>query len=160
MSLFYQRLDETGDGSGNDNMNIDGSSAPIIFKIKPGIDESLKIARIIVYVEDSGTFDAEKWGNGITMSNGIEFKLKQNGIPVNKLGFNIKSSGDMAGICHDLNHQAFGTGNEFVTFRLTFTKAGRYVRLSGAEGDEMQCIINDDLSGLVKMHIIAQGFYA
>ena len=165
--LFYQRVDTVGDGSGNSNMAVDGSITPVVFKISPGEGETIKLARIMIYVEDSGAFDADKWGNGITLANGIDFKVSKNGVVSDLLGFSIKSSGEMASICHDINHESFGIGNEFVSFRWTFEKAGSKISLRGsglilgdAVNDELQLIVNDDLRGLVKMYVHAQGIYA
>lgn len=157
--LFYQRLDTVGDGSGSSNMAVDGSSTPVIFKIKPIPGGSVNIARIIMYIEDSGSFDSGKWGNGITITNGIEFKQKENGATTDLLGFPIKTSGDMASLCHDLSHHKFGSGNEFITYRWTFSKAGGSIELHAGYSDELQIIINDDLTDLVLMNVIAQGVY-
>jgi hypothetical protein len=155
--LLYQRLDTTGDGSGTTNMNVDGSITPITFKIKPSGGQLIKVARIIILVEDTGTFDSDKWGNGITLANGFNFKHKKSGITTDLLGFSIKTTGEMSSICHDLDHRSFGTGNEFVSFRLTFTKAGSTINLYN--DDELQLVVNDDMTDLVKMYVHAQGVY-
>jgi len=69
--LITKRLDTVGDGSGPFNMAVNGSTSPIIFRIKPPAGEVWRIASWNIYVQDSGAFDASKWGNGITIQNGI-----------------------------------------------------------------------------------------
>jgi len=166
MGLFYQRLDTVGDGSGDTNMNVDGSSTPVIFRVKPDVGEALNLSRIMIYVQDSGTMDAVKWGNGIVMSTGIEFRQKQGSTTTNILGFNVLSSGEMTSVCHDITHEKFGSGDEFISWRWTFTKAGLFLKTQGSgrrtsegEGDEFQVVINDNFSGLEAMYVMAQGYY-
>ena len=157
-NLFYQRLDTVGDGSGTSNIALaDGSSTPVIFRIVPEDGELVKIARLMIFVEDTGTFDSGDWGNGITLTNGFNFKLTRDGVTTDLLGFGIKTTGEMSSICHDLDHRSFGSGNEFVSFRWTFTKAGATVNLYN--DDELQLVINDDMTDLVKMYVHAQGVY-
>lgn len=45
------------------------------------------------------------------------------------------------------------------TFRLTFTRAGQPFRLVGDNGEEGRVTVNDDLTGLTNMYVVAQGFY-
>ena len=155
--LLYQRLDTTGDGSGTTNMNVDGSVTPVTFKIEPGAGDLYKIARIIIFVEDNGTFDSDKWGNGITLANGFNFKLQRDNVTTDLIGFSIKTTGEMASVCHDIDHRSFGTGNEFVSFRWTFTKAGSAIDLYNE--DELQLVVNDDMTNMIKMYVHAQGIY-
>ena len=157
-NLFYQRLDTVGDGSGTSNIALsNGAVTPVTFKIVPEAGELVKIARIMIFVEDTGTFDSGDWGNAVTLTNGFNFKLKRDGVTSDLLGFSIKTTGEMSSICHDLDHRSFGSGNEFVSFRWTFTKAGTTVNLYN--DDELQLVVNDDMTDLVKMYIHAQGVY-
>ena len=156
-NLLYQRLDTVGDGSGTTNMNVDGSVTAVTFKIEPAPGELYKIARVMIFVEDNGTFDSDKWGNGIVLANGFNFKLQRNGVTTDLIGFGIKTTGEMTSICHDIDHRSFGTGNEFVSFRWTFTKAGSTINLYN--GDELQLVVNDDMTDMIKMYVHAQGIY-
>ncbi len=155
--LFATRLDTVGDSSGEDDMSVDGSSTEQIFRIKPAATEILRIARVILYVEDAGSFDATRWGNGITMTNGMEFRQISNGETI--IGEAIRTTGDMAALCHDIGHQTIGSGPEFMTARYTFTKLGAYVRLDGSKGDEWQTVIRDNLTNLLRQHVTAEGYY-
>ena len=157
--LVYQRLSTVGDGSGTINMNVNGATTPVTFKIAPAEGDTLRVARVMIYVEDNGTFDSDKWGNGVVLANGFNFKHKKGDVTTDLLAFGITSSGEMASICHDIDHRSFGTGNEFVSFRWTFTKAGATLDLDGNSGDELQVVVNDDMTDLVKMYVMAQGEY-
>lgn len=157
--LFLRRMDETGDGTGNDDMAVDGSSTPVTFKIAPGAGEIIRLSRTMLYVQDTGAFDATKWGNGITLTNGQKFEIKIGAVTTDLLGFNVKTLGDVASIAFDVTHFAIGTGDEFSGGRLTFTKMGQYVRLDGDNNDELLFTVNDDQTDLTRQHIMAQGYY-
>ena len=157
--LITQRLDETGDGSGNDNMAVDGSGTPVEFKIKPAAGQIMMIARLIFYIESFGTMDTGAWGNGLTLVNGQISELEQDGIVIPGM-YPTFTHGDLAAQMHDVEHRAWGAGNEFITGRLTFTKSGAYVRLVGDTNDELRWIIRDNLSvGVAKQMITCQGYW-
>jgi len=157
--LFMRRMDETGDGTGNADMSVNGSITPVTFKIAPGAGEVIRLARTMMYIQDTGNFDATKWGNNITLTNGQKFEMKVGAAVVDILGYNIKTLGDMAATAYDVVHFAIGTGDEFAAGRLTFTKMGQYLRLDGDNNDELRFTINDDQSGLTSQYIMAQGYY-
>ena len=158
-NIFSRLLDTDGDGTGTTNMAVNGAVTPVVFKLAPEAGTVMLVARVIFYVEDSGTFDADKWGNGITITTGIEMKAKRTN-DTESLCEPLTKTGELAGLMHDVNHFAFGTGNEIISSRLTFSKFGNPIRLVGNYGDELQIIINDDLTGLVNQRVTAQGQYA
>ena len=158
---FYQLMDLVGDGSGSANMNVNGSATPVTFLVKPSAGSVIKLARIITSIRDTGGFDSGGWGNngGSPLTNGIELKWKRNSVLYNLTENPIKSHFDLASYSYDFMHFNFGAGDEFVTNRFTFTKAGQYLTLDGNLGDELQVIINDDLTYLVDQRVSAQGYY-
>lgn len=158
---FYQYMDTNGDGTGNINMAVDGSVDSVIYLIKPDSGRIIYIARIISNIRDSGTFDAGGWGNngGSPLAVGLELIWKTNGIYISLTENYIKSHYDLATISYDISHNSWGQGDEFVTSRFTFTKAGQYIPLNGTNGDEFILIIRDDLSYLIDQRISVQGYY-
>lgn len=156
----YQFADTVGDGSGTTNMNVDGSITPVIFLVKPSVGEIYRIARIIVSVRDTGTIDSGGWGanGGSPLTNGLVANVKWNGSVIPLTVESIKSNIDLAAISYDISHNSWGSGDEFVVFRFTFTKAGQYIRLDGDLGDELQFVVNDDLTYLVQQRISVQGY--
>ena len=157
---FYQLMDTVGDRSGDVNMNVDGSTTPITFYIKPKAGEVIKLARIITSLRDGGSFDSGGWGNQTAeLTNGLELKWKRDGVLYNLTEVPIKSHYDLASYSYDIDHSNFGSGDEFLTNRFTFTKAGQYLTLDGDLGDELQVIVNDDLTYLVDQRVSAQGYY-
>ena len=160
-AFFGRYMDTVGDGSGTRNQNVDGSTTPIDFYIKPGAGEVLRIARLITSIRDSGTFDSGGWGNngGNPLNNGIELFVKQNGVENNFTEEPIRSHYDLATTSYDLAHNNWGSGDEFAVSRFTFTKSGQPIRLIGDNGDWIRLRIADNLSYLVDQRVDAQGYY-
>jgi hypothetical protein len=150
--LFFKRFENGGIA----DMNVNGSVTPVVFSVSPPAGEVWRIASWSLYVQDGGTFDAEKWGNGITMTNGLLPILNIGGTDYDMLEFTIKTSGDLSSVCDGLNHLAFGTGDEIVTAEWDFISKGQYVRLT--ENDSIKLVVQDDLTGLVKQYSLIKGY--
>jgi len=150
--LIFKRL---MDGT-NDNMSVDGSTTEVVFKLSPPTGEVWRIASWNIYIQDSGTFDAEKWGNGIVMTNGIMPRVLINGTLIDMISFPIKTSGDLSSICDGINLHTFGTGNEIITAEWRLINNGQYLRLT--DNDEIQLVIRDDLTNLVNQYTTVKGY--
>ena len=166
---YVRLLTTTGDGvTGDSEMTGDYSGAPAEFYLQgPTRDESeygAVISRVLIYVEDSGAFDAAKYGNGVTLTNGITLEHRtSDDVLISSFTPNpVKSNGDWASLAFDAQVQSWGTGNEFLTVRYTFAKfsGGDDPGLLLDDGEKLVCTVNDDLSGLVAHRITAQGHRA
>jgi hypothetical protein len=161
--------DIVGDGSGVKNAIGDYSATGLgqtILKLKPPTGGLLKVSRMIVFIRDTGTFDADEYGNGITLTNGIEIKLLRDVGGANTVlwditdGLPILSNTHWKRLCHDEIHSTYGVGDESITYRYTFSKDsnGSPIILEDANKEELQIIFNDDFSGLVE-HYFRFGLY-
>jgi len=159
---LFRYADTVGDGTGNPDAIGDYEGNPTDFKIKPNPGEIIRLARAILLVEDSGSFDSGFYGNGLTLTNGLRPYFQTNGVRryfVSGGQPPILTSGDVAGFCHDLELRTWGAGNQFLTARWTFTKAGIYFRVVGDTEDEFGIELSDDFSGLEKHRFMMQGYY-
>lgn len=156
---LYQYADTVGDGSGITNMGVDGSTTPVSFKVAPPAGKIYYVARVIASVRDGGTFDSGGWGNngGSPLPVGINVILNWNSTVVSLTAEKIKSHYDLASVSYDCSHHDWGAGDEFVSFRFTFTKAGQFIKLDGNVGDSLEFVINDDLTYLTDMRVSVQG---
>ena len=150
--LFFKRLMN----GGSSNMNVDGSVTSVVFEISPPTGEVWRIASWTLYIQDSGTFDASKWGNGLVLTNGIKPVLNIGGTDYDMLDFTIKTSGELSSVCDGLNHLSFGAGDEVITAEWNFVGKGQYVRLT--ENDSIKLVVNDDLTGLTKQYSLIKGY--
>ena len=156
---IVQRLSIDGTNSTNYNMNVDGSGSAVRFFIRPPSGSQYYITRLIFLLEDAGTFDSGGWGNngGTPLQNGIVIGFNIGGIS-KKLDFELKQHSDLAALAYDVNQVKWGSGNEFLMSRFTFSKLGTEMRLDGNKGDIFYADINDDLTYLKSQQIIAEGY--
>jgi hypothetical protein len=114
---------------------------------------------MLVYVEDAGAFAAEEYGAIPTLTNGVLVqKHDANGLVTDLTGGKpVKSNAQWSRTCYDMQEQSFGTGNNHIAVRWTFSKAGSPVVLDGTKGEFLRVLLNDDLSGLVEHNFFVQG---
>ena len=155
---IYQLLDTVGDGTGTTNVNGDYSSTPQGFKIKHDKGYAL-IERMIIGIEDSGSMDSGAYGNGLGLTYGVNVYLrdKDDNILEQYNTFAIKTNADWAMQCHDVTRHAWGAGNEVLSIRWTFSKAGQPIGINFDAGEYFEVLFADDLTDLVKHYFSVQG---
>lgn len=138
------------------NLNLNGSSTRVIAHIQSPVGISIDITRMIFYIEDNTSMDDSKFGGVSRLVKGVVLR-KKNGYYQNI--FNAKTNGDLALQSYDASYTtAAPAGNYGFRCRRTFSgqeKNGVTIRLD--PGDELELLIQDDLSGLVYFYAIAQG---
>ena len=155
---IYRLLDTNGDGSGIVEAVGNYSATPTSFKISAS-EGACTIERLIIMIEDTGSFDSGRYGNGLSLINGVRVYLKNATDEVLEefTSFPILTNGDWAGHCHDFNHFNWGTGNEVASIRWTFSKSGQPIRVRLGLGEYFEVYLNDDFTGLVKHRFTIQG---
>ena len=75
--------------------------------------------------------------------------------------WNIKNNGEIGEMCYDKNYDDKAPAGLYgLTARLTFggqSKIGVVIRLT--EGEELQLVVQDDLTGLESFRIMAEGHF-
>jgi hypothetical protein len=146
------------------DINVNGSVTPVIYGLRgtgapPGVDISVDITRILFNCETATAVDLSKFGDiagGLT--NGLLMRTRNNEY---QNIFNVKTNGEVAGICYDWTPYSatrVNEGQDGFQARMTFagpSKVGVAIRLP--IGDDLQFIVQDDLSSLSHFHIIAEG---
>ena len=160
MSAIYAFLRDPLNSDSRD-MAVNGATTPVAFRYTaPAAGANLE--RVLVYYQDTGAFDAAKYANNITLTNGIEVQVHASDGTTVKTdlldGETIKTNGDWSSVCFDVNHLTMGTGDETLAVRWTFSKAGQPIRL--AAGDSLAFTINDDMTGMTIMTAMVQGHTA
>lgn len=153
-------LDTNGDGTGTTNANGNYASAADDFYIKPPVGTRYEIDRLIVFIQDTGAFDAELYGNGAILTNGISLlQLNFDGTTRVDLtgGLSIKSNADWGRLCYDVDVKTWGTGDEVLLARFTFSKFGGPLTLDGDAGQSLVVRLNDNLSALVYHYFTVEG---
>lgn len=145
------------------NLNVDGSSMPQIFGIR-GIETgnevptSIDITKIIFECIATSAVDLEKFGNLTALTRGLLLR-KRDGTTIN--AFNLKSNGEIAGINGNWIPYASTNPVQGVDgFISVLTLAGQQnigVTQRLNPGEDLEFIVQDDLTGLTKLAIIAEG---
>lgn len=153
-------LDTSGDGTGTKSAIGNYSGGQEIFYIQPPAGTIYRLARMLVFVEDSGSFDSGSYGNGIVLTNGIEVRVQDGSGTISDMtnGIPVKTNPHWKRLCYDAVRSNYGTGNESLGVRWTFTKAGQFIRLDGDSNERLEVLLEDDFSGLVAHNFLVQGY--
>lgn len=144
----------------NTSLIVDGSVTPRVFSVRPIPGLVGDITRLIVSIEDDGTMDFSKFGSIAPLVNGCMLRVKRpSGEFVNL--FNWKTNGDfiLRSFDHSFETKTGGGSHSFVS-RSTWggqSKRGVVLRLDGGTGEEVQIVVQDDLTGLDKFEAVVQG---
>jgi len=153
-TMQSQALSTNGDGTGTVNANVDGGT-PVAFKLTCPAGVHYEVARLIVYIEDTGNLLAANYGALGVLTNGVLVEVHDaSGNPTGQLGHTLKSNSHWAKVCHDSSAHDYGSGNNAVSVRWTFQAAGESINLMPSES--LVVTIQDDLQGLVEHSFIAQ----
>jgi hypothetical protein len=158
-TIVSRFADTVGDGTGSKNANGNYATTAETFYLEAGANEVVNIARMLVTVEDSTGMDATKYGNNITLTNGISvhcegpdavkmFDLTDPDVP-------IKTNAEWGMYCHDASLKTWGSGNDLLLVRWTFERSGTPVQLH--PGDKLIITLNDNFTGLVAHRFLLQG---
>jgi hypothetical protein len=115
---------------------------------------------MLVYVQDTGSFDSGGYGNGSALANGIQIKVYRDAVEQIALTNSqpIKQNTHWAKFCFDIKISTFGSGDESLGARWTFTNGGTFIRLDGDESDSIKVEFNDDFSDLTSQTFLFQGY--
>jgi len=152
---FDKRLRNPLDGNPttNKDMTVDGSSTPVVFDHRPTGNEAFAVNYVTIFIVHDGAFLPGEFGSlGAALTNGIEIKCQQNGIPhtMTLILTNadiLQCFGGAVGIAGP------GTGANVGVFNTPDWLAGKYmledkIMLFGDTGDFIQIAVNDNLTGL------------
>jgi hypothetical protein len=136
-------------------------ASPVTFVTKPFSGATWHITRMNVAIEDDKAGSDDKFGGESARTYGIVIREnKSNGTEFTSLT-NWKSNGDMikdTGI--DLEyHQKGAGGNHGVRARWTLKRADAISKLVGANGDQLEFLIQDDMTDLISTRINIQGHF-
>jgi len=147
------------------NMNIDGSTTTEKFYIRGEgtreIPAVFDISRIIITCTTATPCDLSTFGDLAALTNGLVMR-RVNGETTNI--FNVKSNQDLANLAFDFqiyDKTRPNEGQDGFTCRLTFngqSKMGVAIRIG--PGEDIEFLIQDDLSALTNLKIIVEGHIA
>lgn len=137
--------------------NVDGSETPVEFAFTAA--GACEIHRMIVTIQDAGSFQSNEYGNLTALTNGIDFEHSDGTTTTDLLdGVPITTNQGWAELCYDAEPKSYsGTQAVSQVVRWTFSRAG--IPLYLADGDTLTARINDNLTGLTLHRFLLQGYY-
>lgn len=148
-------------GLGSPKMDVVASpGSPVIFSLKPSSAQKVDVTRLIISVQDNLGMDFTTFGGIAALSTGCVLRQKQSdGNFINM--FNWRSNGELIERSFDHSFQEKQGGGDFgFVARSTWAgqdKRGVAIRVDGSLNEELQIVIQDDLSALTKFNIVVQG---
>jgi hypothetical protein len=141
-------------------MAVNGSVTAVEFEWVNDKSTICHVNRLILHYVDTGTFDAAKYGNGVTLTNGIKLELIADDgatVVLDLLdGFPIKTNSEWAAVAYDWKSIDIGTGDDAATVRFTFGNSGDALYV--APGEAVRMTVQDDLTGLTSHTAKIQGW--
>lgn len=141
---------------GSEDQNVDGSVTPVTFstEVVP-VGKVFIVARVIIYMEGTGHFDSNKFGNLTALTNG--WTLAMNGVEA----MVARHNRELVSYMFDAHgSKIFGKEAETLIGRFTFAKfTPGGVGISIRAGETLSTIVKDDLESLVYLSVRAQGVY-
>lgn len=138
-------------------MNVDWSVTPQIFRISPvWTTVKFDITKIFFVIGDDSAMDSWKFGWIAALTKWIVVRKKDG---VFKSIFNAKTNGDFSQHCQAVNYDDKAPSWQY-WFRAIKNLAwqenqGVVIRLDPAENEELQVIIQDNLTGLLSFNCVA-----
>lgn len=159
---FEFQIGDTAACFSRDINEANGSVTPVIYQVEVGAaaTQTIDITRIMISFLTDSAVNLAKFGDLDALTRGCVLR-RVNGVTHNI--WNVKSNGEIANLAFD--YEPYTTvnpaqGQNGAKFRYSFSgqdKHGVAVRL--APGDALQFIVQDDLTDLQQLRIIAEGHY-
>jgi len=141
------------------SMNVVGTLAsPIIFRAgPPALPVTFHVARLLVTMTDATAGDMGTFGGMAALTNGIVFRVRRGG-NFSTLGV-WRSNEDLASSLFDVRFdtRAGGGGTYGVTACIDLLALRAGIELEGTSGDRLEILVQDNLTGLLNLKVIAQG---
>ena len=162
---IFQYLASTGKGASTGGTNAIGDystgtgSSGETFIIQPPADEDWRIERMMIHIQDTGVFAAEEYGSTSALTNGVAVRVETDtGTVYDLTDVTVKTNAQWGRQCYDTRIDTWGAGDEFLSARWTFGKAGYPIRLDGTNGERLAVYLQDDMSNLVAHSFFVNGY--
>lgn len=158
-----QLLSTNGDGTGTNDWSGDYSLTADEFYIQQQAaddDRAILVHRLLWQIQDTGRFDAEGFGAGAALSNGLtlEWRESDDTVIADLTPVPIISNAQFGLFAYDVDVATWGAGDEVLRCRWTLGKFLPGDGLQLQDGQKLVLTVNDNLSILVNAYCMAQGY--
>ena len=158
----FRYLSDDGTSSGTKNAignYSDGGLGETFFYYESPFGKTTVAQRMIMKIRDAAPFSADGYGGISALTNGITFLIR-NDADEDQLdltdGIPIQNNADWGRLCFDMRLDSFGSGDDFVTVRWTFSNSGSALIIP--PGWKIGALFHDDLSGLDAHYFFLNGY--
>jgi hypothetical protein len=143
-------------------MNVNGAATPVVHSITNGNSKAVHVTRITLHMTDSTAMDDTRFGGQAALTRGIVFRKRYVDGTYQQY-FSAKTNGEIgeiAGGDKSYDDKAGGSLNGF-TSRITYNgpdKRGVVIELQ--QGEAIEMLIQDDLTGLASFTTLVSGHFA
>lgn len=132
-----------------------GTPVPFYFTA----DAPCRLRRMLTFIQDNGSWTEEKFASITALTNGMDLVVERNGATIASPygGLTVKNNAQWARHCFDRRILTVGSGDTMLTSRFTLEKGGQDMLLR--KGDTIKSTVSDNLSTLVSMTHMIQGYY-
>lgn len=132
-------------------------ASPVIYYAAPSTGEVWHLTRMLFSMTHAGAGDLGLFGGLTALTNGVLVRIKVNGAYTTFT--NWKTNADIKSDMYDVEFDArSGGGGVYGTSgRGTFKNAGAVVRLDGDLGDQIEIVVQDDITTLNSFTLKYQG---
>jgi len=143
-------------GSGATNINVNGSIAPVRFRIQPPINTVFYVTHLVCFVRDDGAA-LNKFGGLAALTNGVKFEIKSADLPQITL-FAVKTNADLMTQADEgeLVDNGFATDGQDLVKAVIDLSPG--VRIPYGSTANIYVTIQDNLTALSSFYIRAKGW--
>lgn len=140
----------------SDSLVVNGSVTTQIFSISPPVGDQWDILGCGFHITDNSAMDDSLFGAIAALANGIVLRKKDK---IYKNILNIKTNGDFYLRCDNVEYSPKAPSGFYgLSSQKTFNiRHGIAIRLDGNARDELQVLVQDDLSTLASFKVLAWG---
>ena len=144
------------------NMAVDGSVTPVSFRLSPHIGDIWHILRFLINMIHGSAADDSRFGSIASLTKGVVLRKFDGATGEYSTYTNWKNNGDMVLDMFDVDYGDKAGGGKFSTRgRFSIKSATEAVpKISQADGDYLEFLIQDDLTGVISFIVKAQGHIA
>ncbi len=137
------------------DLNVDGSVTPVEFTVAPPTGKIWYVYNISLVIQDNA-INFTKFGGLLALTNGVDFKVKQNGLSEEVLA-NIKNNGEFYTFANQVLLESASIDILVIQIN-TKTNTGTTFKLINSQSDNFKVIVNDNLTSINKFQIIVRGY--
>jgi hypothetical protein len=143
----------------NADLSVNGSVAPVTFHLQPPpAVPAWDIMRLSLTITDNVAMDDGTFGGLAALTNGALLRKKNSDGTYTNIG-NAKTNGQLRLFCESGEYATRAPAGEFgFSVKCVFQpSAGVVVRLDPSLNEELEILVQDDLTALLSMTAVAQG---